>query len=55
MKKWVVEIEKESGRVETRLVPARNKCTAISNCKNEGDTVLSCVPYSIGFRPFIFT
>ena len=46
MKKWVVEIEKESGRVETRLVPARNKCTAISNCKNEGDTVLSCVPYT---------
>lgn len=30
VKKWVVEIEKESGRVETRLVPARNKCTAIS-------------------------
>lgn len=46
VKKWVVEIEKESGRVETRLVPARNKCTAISNCKNEGDTVLSCVPYT---------
>ena len=46
VKKWVVEIEKERGRVETRLVPARNKCTAISNCKNEGDTVLSCVPYT---------
>lgn len=46
VKKWVVEIEKESGRVEIRLVPARNKCTAISNCKNEGDTVLSCVPYT---------
>lgn len=46
MKKWVVEIEKKSGRVETRLVPARNKCTAISNCKNEGDTVISCVPYT---------
>ena len=46
VKKWVVEIEKESGRVETRLVPARNKCTAISNCKNEGDIVLSCVPYT---------
>ena len=30
VKKWVVEIEKESGRVETRLVPARNKCTAIT-------------------------
>ena len=24
VKKWVVEIEKESGRVETRLVPARH-------------------------------
>lgn len=47
MKKWVVEIEKESGRVETRLVPARNKCTAISNCKNEGDTVLSCTAAAV--------
>lgn len=46
MKKWVVEIEKENGRRETRLVPARNKCTAISNCKHENEEIISCVPYT---------
>ena len=46
MKKWVVEIEKENGRRETRLVPARNKCTAISNCKHENEQIISCVPYT---------
>ena len=45
MKKWVVKIEKKNGRKETRIVPARNKCTAVSNCKNTGDTIVSCEPY----------
>lgn len=46
MKKWIVVVEKKSGRKEKRLVPARNKSTAQSNCERNGGKVLSCVPYA---------
>ncbi len=45
MKKWVVVVERESGRVETRLVPAKSKWDAEKNCKNTGDKIVICEPY----------
>lgn len=46
MKKWVVTVKNNVGRKETRLVPARNRHTAVSNSLHPGDTLISCEAYA---------
>lgn len=46
MKKWVVTVKNNVGRKETRLIPARNRHTALSNSVHPGDTVISCEAYT---------
>lgn len=45
MKKFVVEVMTR-GKVQTRLVPAKNEAEARRNCYNEESSVISCVPYT---------
>ncbi len=45
MKKFVVDVMTR-GKVQTRLVPARNEAEARRNCHNEESSVISCVPYT---------
>lgn len=45
MKKFVVEVM-TNGKVQTRLVPAKNEATARRNCNTKESSVLSCVPYT---------
>lgn len=46
MKKWVVTVKNNIGRKETRLVPARNRHTALSNSLHTGDALISCEAYT---------
>lgn len=45
MKKFVVEVMTR-GKIQTRLVPAKNEAEARRNCNSKESSVISCMPYT---------